>query len=141
MKNRAVFILSLLIVFTFAYCSKNENRTPNFFVNFATVTKNKSSLIIHLDNGETLIPSSSDNYLDIKDSSRVIIRYTPLEDNLIKVHGIQQIFLGDIEDKNIEALNSEPLKKVVVDKQGGYLNLQFLVDYHSKPHSEIRAHV
>lgn len=135
MRNKAVHILSFLILLVFVSCNKDELRTPNFFVEFATVINKESSVKIQFDNGKELIADSSSSNLDIKDSSRVIINYTPIKDGFIKINQIQQIFLGNIEDKNFENLNSDPIKVISIDKQGNYINISFQADYHSKPHS------
>lgn len=137
MTNRTILVFPILVLLFFVSCDKEDTRMPDFLVKFATVIKKESSITIQLDNGNILTPEPPYYNLSIEDSSRVIINYTPLENSFIKINSIQQIFLGGIEDKNIDTLNlnSAPLKKVVVDKQGDYLNLQFLVDYHSKPHS------
>ena len=102
---------------------------------FATVIKKETSITIQLDNGNVLLPEPSSNNLDIADSSRVIINYTPLEGSFIKINSIQRIFLGNIEEKLPAQLSPHPIKVISVWVSGGYLNISLQADFHSKPHS------
>ena len=135
MRNRTTVIFSVLLLLFFVSCDKEDPRIPDFFVEFATVLKKESSLTIQLDNGNILTPEPSSNNLDIEDSSRVIINYTPLENSYIKINSIQKIFLGNIEEGFPEQLVSDPTKIISVWVSGGYLNISLQADFHSKPHS------
>ncbi len=135
MKNRATLIFSVLALLLFASCDKDETRIPDFLVEFATIIKTESSVRIKLDNGNVLSPEDPFDF-DVENGNRVIINYTPLENSVIKVNRIEQIFLGEIkikEDPN--EVKSEPIKIISIWSRGSYLNLSFQVDYHSKAHS------
>lgn len=135
MKNRATLIFSVLALLLFASCDKDETRIPDFLVEFATIIKTESSVRIKLDNGNVLSPEDPFDF-DVENGNRVIINYTPLENSVIRVNRIEQIFLGEIkikEDPN--EVKSEPIKIISIWSRGSYLNLSFQVDYHSKAHS------
>lgn len=135
MRNRTTLLFSVLVLLFFISCDKEDARIPNFLVEFATVIKKESSTTILLDNGNTLTPEPPSNNLDIEDSSRVIINYTPLENNLITINSIQQIFLGNIEEGFPEQLGADPIKIISIWVSGSYLNISLQTDFHSKPHS------
>lgn len=135
MRNRTTFIFSVLVLLFFVCCDKKDSRIPDFFVEFATIIKNETSITIQLDNGNILTPEPSSNNLDIDNGSRVIINYTPLEGSYIKINSIQKIFLGNIEEGFPEKIGSDPIKIISVWVSGSYLNISFQVDFHSKPHS------
>lgn len=135
MRNRITLIFSVLVLLFFVRCDKEGARIPDFFVEFATVIKKETSITIQLDNGNVLLPEPSSNNLDIADSSRVIINYTPLEGSFIKINSIQRIFLGNIEEKLPAQLSPHPIKVISVWVSGGYLNISLQADFHSKPHS------
>ena len=135
MINRATIIFSVLTLLFFASCDKNETRIPDFLVEFATIIKTESSVRIRLDNGNVLSPEDPFNF-DVNNGDRVIINYTPLQNSVVKVNRIEQIFLGEIKIKeNPDEVKSEPIKIISVWSRGSYLNLSFQVDYHSKAHS------
>lgn len=135
MINRVTIIFSVLTLLFFASCDKNETRIPDFLVEFATIIKTESSVRIKLDNGNVLSPEGPFNF-DVNNGDRVIINYTPLQNSVVKVNRIEQIFLGEIKIKeNPDEVKSEPIKIISVWSRGSYLNLSFQVDYHSKAHS------
>lgn len=135
MKNRAILIFSVLILFFFVGCDKNEKRVADFLVELATVVKTVPTIAIELDNGKVL---NAENTLevDLEDGNRVIVNYTPIKNNSIKINSIQPIFLGEIKYKESpNEIKTEPIKITSVWVSGSYLNMSILVDYHSKTHS------
>ena len=84
MKNRAILIFSVLILFFFVGCDKDEKRVADFLVEFATVVKTVPTIAIELDNGKVL---NAENTLevDLEDGNRVIVNYTPIKNNSIKI--------------------------------------------------------
>lgn len=135
MRNRATLIFLTLIFLVFVGCDKDEARIPNYFVEFATVVKTKSSIMFELDNGSVLTPDESPNY-DLDNGNRVILNYTPLESGSIKINSVQVIFLGTIEAvENPSEIESDAVKIISIWKSGKYLNISLQVDYHSKAHS------
>ena len=135
MRNRATLIFLTLIFLVFVGCDKDEARIPNYFVEFATVVKTKSSIMFELDNGYVLTPDKSSNY-DLDNGNRVILNYTPLESGSIKINSVQVVFLGIIEAvENPSEIESDAVKIISIWKSGKYLNISLQVDYHSKAHS------
>lgn len=135
MRNRATLIFLTLIFLVFVGCDKDEARIPNYFVEFATVVKTKSSIMFELDNGSVLTPDESPNY-DLDNGNRVILNYTPLESGSIKINSVQVVFLGTIEAvENPSEIESDAVKIISIWKSGKYLNISLQVDYHSKAHS------
>ncbi|HHW81333.1 MAG TPA: hypothetical protein GX746_06525 [Bacteroidales bacterium] len=135
MRNRATLIFLTLIFLVFVGCDKDEARIPNYFVEFATVVKTKSSIMFELDNGYVLTPDKSSNY-DLDNGNRVILNYTPLESGSIKINSVQVVFLGTIEAvENPSEIESDAVKIISIWKSGKYLNISLQVDYHSKAHS------
>lgn len=142
MKNRATLITIIASLLICASCNKEEKRIPDFLVEFATIIKANSSIAIKLDNEEILTPENPSN-LNIEEGNRVILNYTPLESNSIRVNSIQQIFLGEIKTKeNPNDIKADPIKIISIWANKNYLNISFEVDYHSKGHSVtlLRAH-
>ena len=110
MRNRATLIFLTLIFLVFVGCDKDEARIPNYFVEFATVVKTKSSIMFELDNGYVLTPDKSSNY-DLDNGNRVILNYTPLESGSIKINSVQVVFLGTIEAvENPSEIESDAVK-------------------------------
>lgn len=138
MKNKTILIFSVLTLLFFASCKKEEIRWPNMITDFAIVVKSGPFLAIELDNGTVLMNEALSNST-IEDGSRVIVRYTHLEDNFININAIQEIYLGSIEEtnKSFEQLKKDPVKLISAWVTGGYLNLSFKAEYHSQPHTQI----
>ena len=135
MKNRTILIFSVITVLFFMACDKDETRVPDFLVEFATIIKTGSSITVKLDNGKVLIPDNTST-LDVKDGNRVIVNFTPLQNNSIKINSIQQIFLGEIKFKESpNDLKTDPIKIISIWISGSYLNMSIQIDYHSKVHS------
>ncbi len=137
MKNKSILILFVLVFLLPISCKKDETRLPNMITHFASVVKVESSLAIQLDNGIALIPQEIPSST-IKDGSRVIVNYTPLEHNTIKINGIQEIYLDSIKETNqsFEQLKKDPVKFISASATGSYLNLSFQAEFHSHPHTQ-----
>ena len=135
MRNRTILIFSVITVLFFIGCDKDETRVPDFLVEFATVIRTGSSITVKLDNGNILIPDNTSS-LEVEDGNRVIVNFTPLENNSIRINSIQQIFLGEIKSKESpNDIKAEPIKIISIWVSGSYLNMSIQVDYHSKAHS------
>lgn len=130
MRNRTILIFSVITVLFFIGCDKDETRVPDFLVEFATIIKTGSSITLKLDNGNVLIPDNTSS-LEVEDGNRVIVNFTPLENNSIRINSIQQIFLGEIKSKESpNDIKAEPIKIISIWVSGSYLNMSIQVDYH-----------
>lgn len=135
MRNRLALIL-LVITFVFcASCDDKDTRIESFLVEFATIIKQDASITFQLDNGAILTPQKSTN-LKLENDNRVILNYTPLDNNLITINSVSPIFVGNIKVEGYpDEVKTSPIKIISSWVSGNYLNMSFQVDYHSKPHS------
>ncbi len=106
----------------------------DYFVEFATLLKEGSSIRFQLDNGQLLTPESNNN-IKGEHKQRVILNYTPLDDDLIKVNQVSPIYTGAIEKGYPERYSNDPVKVQSVWVSGGYLNLIIEVEYFEKPNT------
>lgn len=135
MKNKFP-ILFLLIIIPFLFsCEKETERLDNFLVEFATVQKTGSTITFKLDNGDILSPNKITAF-DLENGNRVLMNYTPLENNTIKINNIRKVFMESYQDKGYpEKVIKDPIKIISIWLSGDYLNMSFEVDYHSKTHT------
>lgn len=132
--KRKFFILLPIFLFLAAACEKKTDRMENFLIEFATVVRTDAHLSFLLDNNKTLIPERLSNYSG-KNGQRVIINYTPLRDNIIKVNNLSEIFTGSIQKtETANSLSRKPVKIQSVWVSGNWLNLIFEIQYNSKTH-------
>jgi hypothetical protein len=125
----------LLLFFLLSACEKDQKRMDDYVVEFATVIKENSNYRFRLDNGRLLIPENGKNYAG-EEGQRVVINYTPLEGDAIKINSVSDIFTGDIRtDGFSERYSDDPVKIRSVWVGGDYLNLVMEVEYHNAPHS------
>lgn len=115
-------------------CDKEPKRMDDYFMEFATLLKEGSSIRFQLDSGQLLIPESNDN-IKGENGQRVILNYTPLEDNRVKVNRVSPIYTGTIEEGYPERCSNDPVKIQSVWVGGGYLNLIIELEYLEKPHT------
>ena len=120
------FLLSVL------GCDKEPKRMDDYFVEFATLLKEGSSIRFQLDNGQLLTPESNKN-IKGEHKQRVILNYTPLKNNRVKVNHVSPIYTGAIENGYPERFNNDPVKIQSVWVGGDYLNLIIEVEYREKP--------
>lgn len=107
----------------------------DYLMEFATLLKEADTYRFELDNGRLLFPENTDN-IKGENGQRVILNYTPLNGDSIKVNHTSTIYTGLIEqgsypDKYVD----DPVKIQSVWVGGNYLNLILEVEYHSVPHS------
>jgi hypothetical protein len=131
------FFIAILFVFITG-CEKEPARMDDFMVDFATVlieTGHAPSLRLQLDNGQILTPVNPEMYSG-ENGQRVVMNYTPLEDNRIRIRGISNIFTGNIRtDGFSEQLKKEPVRIQSVWVAGNYLNMILEIQRHSVPHT------
>ncbi|MDD4777444.1 MAG: NigD-like C-terminal domain-containing protein [Fermentimonas sp.] len=135
MKN---LIFTLLVILSFALiqgCDKEPERMEDFLAEFATVIKQGDSYRFELDNGKILNP------VEVKDFSgsngdRVIIYWTPVSGDTVKIKRILPIFSGGVLTEGFpERYINDPLKIISVWVEGEYLNLILEIEYNTTPHS------
>lgn len=133
--KRKLFIATLTIGFFLAVgCEKEDERIDNFFVDFATVVHLDRRISFQLDNRRMLIPKEPINYSG-KTGQRVILNYTPLRSDTVKVNHVSDIFTGDIQPLAFsQQLSTDPVKIQSVWVSGGYLNMIFETEYYSQSH-------
>ncbi len=133
--KRKLFITTLIIVFSLAVgCEKEDERIDNFLVDFATVLHSQQIVFFQLDNQRILIPKEL-KYYSGNSGQRVILNYTPLRGDTIKVNNVADIFTGTIQMLGFfQRIYDDPVKIQSVWVGGDYLNMVFETEYHSKKH-------
>lgn len=135
MKNKLSLLVIIFFIPFLIACEKESKRIDNYLVEFATVHITNTVITFKLDNGKVLKPEPATN-LDIEDGDRIILNYTSLEDEFIKVNQFRKIFVAPIKEEGYpEEVKTSPIKIVSIWVSGDYLNMSFEVDYHSKPHN------
>ena len=135
MKTKLSLSIAIIYSILLLSCKKEPERIEDYFVKFATVEVNESNISFRLDNEKVLRPKNSTN-VELENGNRVILNYTPLENEFITINQIRRIFLDEIRNEGYpERLKVSPVKIVTMWVSGHYLNMSFEVDYHSKSHS------
>ena len=135
--HKQLLFFSLLIIplLLLQACQKKEERLDDYWINFATVLKSNSEIRFQLDNKKILIPKELKDYKGNNDQ-RVIINYSLLRGDTIKVNGVSDIFTGDINLTNYTPdYKSDPVNVQSVWVGGNYLNMIIEIDYFDTPHS------
>lgn len=129
------YIAYLTVVFLLASaCEKEPGRIDNFLMEFATVVKPAGQITFQLDNNKTLIPKELKDYSG-KDGQRVVLNYTPLRGDTVKINSVSDIFTGTVEGSSAVAnLIKDPVKIQSVWVGGNYLNLILEIEYFDKAH-------
>jgi hypothetical protein len=124
-----------MVVFLIAFaCEKEPERIDNFFVEFATVVKPVERIMFQLDNFKTLVPIELKDYSG-KNGQRVILNYTPLRGDTVKINSVNDIFTGVVQESNaVTNLIKDPVKVQSVWVGGNYLNLILEIEYFDKTH-------
>lgn len=132
-RRKITFAFMAFLLFV-SSCDKEPERMDDYLVEFATLLKEGSYIRFQLDNGQLLTPESNDN-IKGEHKQRVILNYTPIEDNRVKVNNVSPIYTGTIEIGYPERYSNDPVKIQSVWVGGGYLNLIIEVEYLEKPHT------
>ena len=134
MKNKFALLFAITFISFLLSCQKEATRIPDFWREFATVEIIDANISFILDNGSILKPQEPISF-DLENGSRVIIDYTPIEGEFIKINSIRSIFMGAIQEEGYpEKVKTSPIKIKTIWVSGHFLNISFEVDYHSKPH-------
>ncbi len=133
MRKRFLFCISLLLL-TAVACEKETERMEDYVADFATVVRENDAVKFLLDNNRLLTPSPPSDYTG-KDGQRVVISYTPLQGDSVKIRQVGAIFTDGIRpDGYPERWAHDPVKIQSIWVGGGYLNMILEVEYHSKSH-------
>ena len=135
MRNRLSFLIAILL-FLFTSCEEEFPRIDDFKVDFATVLQENSQLRFQFDNGQIFTPINPEVYTSGATGQRVIINYTPLENNQLRIRAVSNIFTGNIRTEGFpELLRQDPVRIQSVWVGGEHLNLILEIQHHSIPHS------
>lgn len=129
-------ILSAILVFLFAIsCEKETKRMDDFWVEFATVIKSESKTVFRLDNFKTLVPKELKDYSG-KDGQRVVLNFTPLHGDTVKINSISNVITGTIQETHTQDnIVQNPLKIQSVWVGGNYLNMILEIEFYEKNHN------
>lgn len=134
MKWKYIAYLTAVFLITLA-CEKEPERIDDFLVEFATVVKPAEQITFQLDNQKILVPKELKDYSG-KNGQRVILNYTPLRGDTIKVNDVSDIFTGTVQESNAVAdLIKDPVKIQSIWVGGNYLNLILEIEYYDKTHT------
>lgn len=129
-----IFIIAILLIISQG-CQKEPDRIDNYLVDFATLLKEGSIYRFKLDNGRTLIPQKEVS-LSVSEGNRVIINWTPLDGDTVKVNKVSPIFTDTIHTVGYPAIyRDDPVKIVSLWVGDIWLNLIIEIEYHSINHS------
>lgn len=137
MKYNILLICSAFFIIAITGCNKSDDsRVVDYFVEFATVLNNSSTVTFQLDNRQILTPNNSSNFSDKKNGQRVILNYTPLDNNVVQVNRATDVFTSQISLSGFpEKYFTDAVKIQSIWVGGNYLNLILEVEYHDKSHS------
>lgn len=133
--RRVIIVLWLSLLFLLvAGCEKEPERMDNYLVDFATLIKEGASYHFRLDNNRKVIPEKPDDYRG-KEGQRVILNYTPLQGDTIRIRRVTDIFTDMIRTDGFpEQYSGDPVKILSLWVGGNYLNMILETEYHSEPH-------
>lgn len=125
----------LFILFIAISCDTDkDNRMDDFLLDFATVQKSSGSTSFVLDNYRSLVPKIEPSK-EWDEGQRVVINYTFLSGDTIKVNSVSEIYIGQIKSLyGVDDIQTEPIKIQSVWVGGNHLNLIFNVEYYDKAH-------
>ena len=148
MRYKCIIPLFAVMLVLLAGCEQEFERMPDFKVDFATVLietgltstslsdHTPSLLRFQFDNGQIFTPINPEAYSGGTTGQRVIINYTPLDNNKLRIRGIANIHTGNIRTEGFpEQLRQDPVRIQSVWVGGDHLNLILEIQYHSQPHS------
>ncbi|MDR1743462.1 MAG: NigD-like protein [Dysgonamonadaceae bacterium] len=137
MKCKIIFIGCAFILFAISACDKEQaSRIDDYIVEFATVMNDGSSVKFKLDNQKILVPSASDDFSDKKNGQRIVLNYTPLNGDTVKVNSASNIFTASLRTDGFPVeYHSDPVKIQSLWVGGNYLNAIIEVEYHDTAHT------
>ncbi len=143
LKYSVIFIVILCSAFA---CEDEGYSLSDFRINIATVIPDgQQSYYLILDNGEKLLPASTDVFYSPRENQRVFVNYTLLSDNnngydhQIKVNDIWNILTKPVislTDQEADNIGNDPIQINEFWIGDDYLNASFSFNYgHVKPHA------
>lgn len=143
LKYSVVFIVILCSAFA---CEDEGYSLSDFRINIATVIPDgEQSYYLVLDNGEKLLPISTDVLYNPRENQRVFVNYTLLSDNnngydhQIKINDIWNILTKpviNLTDQEADNIGNDPIQINEFWIGDDYLNASFSFNYgHVKPHA------
>lgn len=134
MKNKLIILSAVIFLSLFFACQKDEVRIDNYLVELATVRKTEANSTFLLDNGTVLTPKNAIK-TELENGNRVILNYSPMENEFININNVRRIFLDTIREKGYpNEVKTDPIRIISMWVSGKYLNMSLEVDYHSKSH-------
>lgn len=126
----------VLMLFTVIGCDKvSDRRMDDFILDFATIDIISGNTYFVLDNYKVLTPKVEPTE-SWPMGQRVILNYSLLNSNTIKVNSVSEIYTGNIKVSDyVENISADPIKIQSVWVGGSHLNLIFNVEYYDQPHS------
>ena len=126
----------VLVFITAIGCDKeSDKRMDDFILDFATIDNISGKTYFVLDNYRVLIPTAEPSK-SWPMGQRVILNYSILNSNTIKVNSVSEIYTGKIKVRDdVDNISNDPIKVQSVWVGGDHLNLIFNVEYYDQPHS------
>lgn len=129
-----ILTAALMLFMLLPRCSEEPERLVDYQVDLATRVKADEGCRYRLDNSRLLIPRQGDECSG-SDRQRVILNYSFLKGDTIRVNSVVDIFTDSIRSVGFpEQLETDPVKIQSLWMGGGYLNLIIETEYHSQPH-------
>ncbi|QRX64045.1 hypothetical protein JS578_01945 [Dysgonomonadaceae bacterium zrk40] len=134
MRRSMILTAALMLFMLLSRCSEEPERLEDYLVDIATRVKADEGCRYRLDNNRLLIPREGEECSG-SDRQRVILNYSFLKGDTIRVNAVGEIFTDSIRSVGYpEKLGTDPVKIQSLWLGGGYLNLIVETEYHSQPH-------
>ncbi len=129
-------LLVVVMLLPLIGCEKEQERMPNYWVDFATVITIQDQLWFQIDNSHN--PVLPDQPIDekLESGERVILNYTPVGDDLIHINHLRKVTSGDIGSitPSIE-IGTDPVTVQSIWLTEAYINLILEIEYHHTQHT------
>ncbi|MDD4800486.1 MAG: NigD-like C-terminal domain-containing protein [Proteiniphilum sp.] len=134
MRKGMIVQTALMLFMLLTGCEQEPLRLDDYLVDFATRVRVANNCRYRLDNSRLLIPQEDSNCSG-PNGQRVVINYSFLQGDTIRINSVFDIFTGSIQTKGFpEQYASDPVKIQSVWTGGGYLNMIVETEYHNRPH-------
>lgn len=136
-----MFFGSILFLscFIFLSCEKDDNyySLGDIWISLGMIEKTTdNSFVIHIDNGDTLVPVSNNvPYFTFEDSQRIMVNYTILDEVgqstnkfWVKINNLYDVLLKDIivlTETNSDSIGNNPVNIDDIWISKNYLNIEF----------------
>ena len=134
MRRSMILTPALMLFMLLPRCSEEPERLDDYLVDFATRIATDEGCRYRLDNSRLLIPRKGDGCSG-NDRQRVILNYSFLNGDTIRVNAVNDIFTDGIRTDGFpEQYATDPVIIQSIWTGGGYLNMIIETEYHSRPH-------